>query len=327
MTKTILVTGGAGYVGSHACKRLAADGYVPVTLDNFSTGHRWAVRWGPLVEADIGDRAAVGAAIERHRPVAVMHFSALALVEESMREPALYYRNNVAATLSLLEAMRAAGLDKFVFSSSCAVYGVPERVPIAEDVPKAPINPYGTTKLMVECMLADFSRAYGLKALALRYFNAAGADPEDGIGEDHNPESHLIPRVLDAALGRAEGATVFGDDYPTPDGTCVRDYVHVRDLADAHVRGLEYLLAGGASAFLNLGTGHGYSVREVIEATRKVTGREFPVRHAPRRPGDPASLVADARAAQRTLAWEPRHSALETLIGDAWNWHRRHFAP
>jgi UDP-arabinose 4-epimerase len=325
MTKTVLVTGGAGYIGSHACKRLAARGYVPVTLDNFSTGHRWAVRWGPLVEGDIGDRATVIGAIERHRPVAVMHFSALALVEESVRNPAAYFRNNVASTLTLLEAMRDCKLDKFVFSSTCAVYGVPQRVPISEDAPKAPINPYGTSKYMVECMLADFAPAYGLKSLALRYFNAAGADPDGEIGEDHGPETHLIPRVLDVAMGRSETVTIFGDDYDTPDGTCVRDYIHVNDLADAHIRGLEYLLGGGATAFLNLGTGHGYSVREVVEAARNVTGRDFPVQRAARRAGDSTALVADARAAERTLAWRAQYSALDSLIGDAWNWHRRHF--
>jgi UDP-arabinose 4-epimerase len=325
MSKTVLVTGGAGYVGSHACKRLAADGYQPVTFDNFSTGHRWAVRWGPLVEGDIGDRAAVIEALERYRPVAVMHFSALALVEESVRNPSIYFRNNVAATLTLLEAMRACGLDKFVFSSSCAIYGVPSHVPIAEDAPKAPINPYGASKLMVERMLADFAPAYGLNSVALRYFNAAGADPDGEIGEDHNPETHLIPRVLDVALGRAEAAMIFGDDYDTPDGTCVRDYIHVRDLADAHLKALDYLLGGGGTAFLNLGTGHGYSVRQVVETVRKVTGRDFAVRRMPRRSGDPAALVADAAAAERTLAWRPQHSAIERLIEDAWHWHRRHF--
>jgi UDP-arabinose 4-epimerase len=325
MGRSILVTGGAGYVGSHACKRLAEDGFTPVAFDNLSAGHRWAVRWGPLVEGDIADGAALRRAIAQHRPAAVMHFAGSIAVEESVRDPLGYYENNVGATLTLLEAMREAGLDKLVFSSSAAVYGVPQRVPLQESHPLAPISPYGASKAMVERMLEDFAAAYGFAAVSLRYFNAAGADEGGEIGEAHDPETHLIPRVLDAALGRGEVA-IYGEDYDTPDGSCVRDYVHVGDLADAHVLALRYLVEGGRATRLNLGSGRGASVREVVAAAERVTGRTVPVKPGPRRAGDQPVLVADPAGARALLGWQPGRSAIERVVGDAWRWHQRHFA-
>ncbi|MBK1646666.1 UDP-glucose 4-epimerase GalE [Thiocapsa imhoffii] len=319
----VLVTGGAGYIGSHACKALAHAGYTPVTLDNLVYGHRWAVRWGPLVAGDIADRACLDALIERHRPTAVLHFAAYAYVGESVQDPGKYYRNNVAGTLTLLEALRDHGIPHLIFSSTCATYGVPEQIPIDEQHPQHPINPYGASKLMIERMLADFDTAHGLKSIALRYFNAAGADPNAEIGEAHDPETHLIPLVLDAAAGRRPAITIFGDDYPTPDGTCIRDYIHVTDLAQAHVRALQALEQGADSTRYNLGNGHGFSVREVIDQAARVTGRPIPVERGPRRPGDPPRLIGDATRIRRDLGWQPQSADLETILHTAWRWHQR----
>jgi UDP-glucose-4-epimerase GalE len=322
----VLVTGGAGYVGSHTCKLLQARGYHPVVFDNLSRGHRWAAKWGTLVEGDLGDKEAIKAALLEHRISQVLHFAAYAYVAESVRQPRQYYRNNVANTLNLLEAMVEVESDTLIFSSSCATYGEPDVSPIPEDHPQRPINPYGRTKLAVEQMLADFGDAYGLKHVSLRYFNAAGADPDGEIGEDHDPEPHLVPLVLEVAAGTRPHLAVFGTDYPTPDGTCVRDYVHVADLAQAHVQALEYLAGGAESTAFNLGNGDGYSVREVIESARRVTGRPIPAIEARRRWGDPARLVGSSQRARAVLGWTPRHPELETVLETAWNWHRSHHA-
>jgi UDP-glucose-4-epimerase GalE len=319
----ILVTGGAGYVGSHACKALAAAGYTPVTYDNLGRGHRELVRWGPLEVGELADRARLDEVFARHRPEAVMHFAAFAYVGESVQDPALYYRNNVGGTLELVEATRRAGVAALVFSSTCSTYGVPERMPIDEDAPQRPINPYGATKLAIERMLADYGAAYGLASVSLRYFNAAGCDPDGETGELHEPETHIIPRVLMAATGEIEHVEVFGTDYPTPDGTCLRDYVHVADLAQGHVRALDYLKRGGATTAVNLGTGRGFSVREVIAAAGEVTGRRIPVREAPRRPGDPPVLVADPTRARALLGFAPRYTELAPIVATAWRWHTR----
>ena len=319
----ILVTGGAGYIGAHACKFLGEAGFVPVCFDNLSTGHRGFVRWGPLVEGDLLDPPALRAAIEEYRPVAILHFAANALVGESVADPAKYYRNNTLGSFNLIEAARAAGIGHFVFSSTCASYGIPSVVPIPEDHPQVPINAYGSSKLAVEQMLHHYGPAYGLGSVALRYFNAAGALPGGELGEDHDPESHLIPLAIEAALGVRPPLQVLGADYPTPDGTAVRDYIHVCDLAEAHVAALRYLIDGGASARLNLGTGVGASVREVISTVERVMGRPVPHVDAPRRPGDPPALVADPERARRLLGWEPRMSSLERIISDAVAWHRR----
>jgi len=327
MSETILVTGGAGYIGSHACRALAGAGYRPVTYDNFVTGHREAVRWGPLVEADLGDAGALDAALRRFDVTAVMHFAAYAYVGESVREPGRYFQNNVANSLVLLEAMRRRRVRHIVFSSSCATYGIPSQVPILEDADQRPINPYGESKLMVERMLRWFGNAHGLGYAILRYFNAAGADPESEIGEDHDPETHLIPLVLEAALGHRAEIDIFGTDYPTRDGTAIRDFIHVQDLADAHVRALGHLLEGAGDLTLNLGTGTGYSVREVIAAAERVTGRRVPRRELPRRPGDPPVLVADPTLASRVLGWRPAVSDLETILKTAWVWHQRTSEP
>jgi UDP-arabinose 4-epimerase len=322
-SQSILVTGGAGYIGSHACKALAAAGYTPISLDNLVYGHREAVRWGPLEVGDIGDRTFLDSVLERYQPSAVLHFAAYAYVGESVENPGKYYRNNVAGSLSLLEALRDRGIDKLIFSSTCATYGVPEQVPIAEDHPQRPINPYGASKLMIEQILRDFDQAHGLRSIALRYFNAAGADPEAEIGESHDPETHLIPLVLDAAAGLRPTITVYGDDYDTPDGTCIRDYIHVTDLADAHVRALQALEQGAPSRVYNLGNGHGFSVREVIDRAVVVTSRPIPVAIGPRRPGDPPRLVGDASRIRAELGWQPRHAELDQILATAWRWHQR----
>ncbi|MGH7037686.1 MAG: UDP-glucose 4-epimerase GalE [Stellaceae bacterium] len=322
MARSVLVTGGAGYVGSHACKALAGAGYLPVAYDNLSRGHREAVRWGPLIEGDTADRTRLLAAIKQHQIGAVLHFAAFAYVGESVADPALYYRNNLVGSLALIEAMRESGVTKIVFSSTCATYGVPDAVPIPESARQAPINPYGETKLAVERALHWYA-AHGLRSVSLRYFNAAGADPAGEIGERHDPETHLIPLVLEAALGRRAVVEVYGTDYPTPDGTAIRDYVHVADLAAAHVLALDHLTAGGESLMLNLGTGSGHSVRAVIAAAERISGRRVPYRAAPRRPGDPPVLVADARLATERLGWRPSASDLDTIIGTALAWHRR----
>jgi UDP-arabinose 4-epimerase len=323
-SNTVLVTGGAGYIGSHACKALAQAGFAPVAYDNLVYGHPWAVKWGPLEIGDILDRSRLDEVIRRYRPAAVLHFAAYAYVGESVQDPAKYYRNNVGGTLTLLEAMKDHGIGNVVFSSTCATYGVPHKVPIAEDHPQQPINPYGMSKLMIERMLEDFRRAYGLRYAALRYFNAAGADAEGEIGEDHEPETHLIPLVLAAALGQRSCVEVYGTDYPTADGTAVRDYIHVTDLADAHVSALKQLLTSGDSIALNLGTGSGYSVRDIIATAERVTRRTVPYREAPRRAGDPPVLVADAAHGARMLDWTPRRSGIEEIIRTAWNWHLAH---
>jgi UDP-arabinose 4-epimerase len=323
MSQSILVTGGAGYVGSHACKALAGAGYRPVVYDNLSRGHRQAVRWGPLVEGDLHDRDRLAAAMRSHRVAAVMHFAAFAYVGESVTDPEIYYTNNLGGSLALLGAMREAKVDQIVFSSTCAVYGVPEQVPIRETTAKAPLNPYGETKLAIERALHWYAAAYGMRYAALRYFNAAGADPDGEIGEEHEPETHLIPLVLRAALGRGDPVEIYGTDYPTRDGTAIRDYIHVSDLAEAHVRALGHLAGSGDSAALNLGTGNGCSVREVIAAVERVGGGKVPQREVGRRPGDPPELVADPAIARSLLGWQPRHSDLDTIIGTALAWETR----
>jgi UDP-glucose-4-epimerase GalE len=323
--RTVLVTGGAGYIGSHCCKALAAQGWLPVVYDNLSTGHREFVKWGPLVEADIRDRGTLEEAFRKFAPTVVMHLAANALVGESTANPGKYWDVNVGGTLALLEAMRHAGADKIVFSSTCAVYGEPARVPIDESEEKHPLNPYGASKLAAERMLDDFDQAYGLKSLRFRYFNAAGADPQGEIGEDHTPETHLIPLVLDAALGRRKSVTIYGDHYPTPDGTPIRDYIHVADLAAAHVKGIKYLMSSGATAAVNLGTGKGASVAEVIAAAEAATGRHIPTTIAPPHDGDPSRLIANPAAAERLLDWRASSSDLATVVADAWAWHGKRF--
>jgi UDP-glucose-4-epimerase GalE len=315
----ILVTGGAGYIGSHVCKALAAKGHMPITYDDLSRGNRWAVKWGPLLEGEIADAARLRAALERYQPKALMHFSAYAYVGESVEKPILYYRNNFAATASLLDTLMGFGCIPVVFSSSCAVYGKPERLPIVEDHPQRPINPYGRSKLFVEHLLGDLAIACGLRWMALRYFNAAGADPDGEIGEAHDPETHLVPLVLAAARDGVP-VRIFGDDYHTADGTCVRDFVHVTDIADAHVKALEHLLNGGESGAFNLANARGFSVREVIATAEKVCGRAVPQEIAARRPGDPPILIGDASRARALLGWEPARSGLATQIEDAWRW-------
>lgn len=314
--ETVIVTGGAGYIGSHTCKALARAGYTPVAFDNLSRGHRDLVKWGPLVRGDLLDTEALNLAFEAHKPVAVVHFAALAYVGESFQEPGLYYRNNVVGTLNLLDAVVAHGVRSIVFSSSCATYGVPDNVPIPEDHRQNPINPYGNTKLACERAIKDYAAGHGMRYALLRYFNAAGADPEGEAREHHDPETHLIPLALRAARG-GDTLRVFGDDYPTVDGTCVRDYVHVTDLADAHVRALERLTSGGDSIACNLGTGTGSSVREVIDTVEKVTGS--PVVHEinPRRPGDPPELVAAPGLARQALGWTPKRSGLRQMVEDS----------
>lgn len=324
MATNILVTGGAGYIGSHTCKALAAAGFSPVTFDNMVYGHEWAVKWGPLVRGDILDGDALDAVFAAYKPAAVLHFAAFAYVGESVADPEKYYRNNVAGSLSLLSAMRRAGCGRIVFSSTCATYGAPERVPLTEDHPTRPMSPYGTSKLMIEQMLKDFDAAYGLKYTALRYFNAAGADPDGQIGEDHDPETHLIPLVVAAGLGRLPHVSIFGTDYPTPDGTAVRDYIHVSDLADAHILAVKRLLDGGSSTVYNLGTGTGNSVREVIRAVEKVSGKPVPVVEGPRRAGDSPGLYADSGAIIRELGWKPRFMDIAAIVETAWRWHAGH---
>jgi UDP-glucose-4-epimerase GalE len=321
--RAVLVSGGAGYIGSHAAKALQRAGYRVVVYDSLVAGHRGAVKFGPLEIGDITDLASVRHALRAHDVFAVMHFAAFLDVGESVREPAKYYRNNVIGALTVLEAMAAESVKYFVFSSTCATYGEPVETPIAETHHQKPINSYGESKLAVERALPHFERAYGLRSVALRYFNASGADPDGEIGEDHTPEIHLIPRAIDAATG-GMGLTVFGDDYPTPDGTCLRDYIHVADLADAHLRALEAMVETDKSAAYNLGTGHPHSVREVIEAVQRITGRSVPWTLGPRRPGDPAVLYASARKAQTELRWTPRFAELDAIVGTAWAWHRAH---
>jgi UDP-glucose-4-epimerase GalE len=323
MQKSILVTGGAGYIGSHTCKALARAGFKPVTLDNLSLGHRDFLRWGPLVERDVRDTAALAEACRSHGVVAAIHFAANTLVEESVSDPVKYYQNNVAGTLSLLDGLRLAGVDKLVFSSTCAIYGAPPEQPIRETTPTAPINPYGASKLMVEHILADCGKAYGLRYAALRYFNACGADPEAEVGELRSPETHLIPRALMWIQGHLDDFKVFGNDYPTPDGTAIRDYIHVCDLAEAHVLALQKLLAGWGGGALNLGSGQGHSVREVLAAISAATGADLNVMAGQRRAGDPPVLVADPSQAREQLGFVASRSDLPTIVRSAWAWHQK----
>ncbi|MBF2098742.1 MAG: UDP-glucose 4-epimerase GalE [Gloeomargaritaceae cyanobacterium C42_A2020_066] len=319
----ILVTGGAGYIGSHTAKLLAQAGHEPVVYDNLSTGYAWAVRWGPLVEGDLQDHNRLRQTLIDYAIDAVIHFAASAYVGESMHNPRLYFHNNTGGTLSLLGAMLEAEVESIVFSSTCATYGHPQVVPIAETHPQVPINPYGESKRCVERILDWYGQAYGLRWAALRYFNAAGADPEGELGEAHDPETHLIPLVIQAALGQRPQVDIYGTDYPTPDGTAIRDYIHVLDLAQAHGQALDWLHTQGKALVLNLGTGQGHSVREVVEMVEQVGGRPVPVREADRRAGDPPLLVADARQAQAILGWTPRYSDLKTIAETAWAWHSR----
>lgn len=319
----VLVTGGAGYIGSHTAKALAQAGMEPVVLDNLSTGHEWAVKWGPLIVGNIGDEDLVRKVARDHRIEVAVHFAASAYVGDSMMDPRFYFQNNSVNTLHLLNALLDSGVHQVVFSSTCATYGDPSRLPIDETHPQAPVNPYGESKLFVEKALRWYGQAYGMRSLALRYFNAAGADPDGEIGEDHSPETHLIPLVMAAASG-GKPIRIFGSDYPTPDGTAVRDYIHVADLASAHVLALQYLLRGEPGGACNLGTGRGYSVREVIQSVERVTGLPVPCQNEPRRSGDPAELVANNRKSFELLGWSPRFTQLDEIIGTAWQWEQSH---
>jgi UDP-arabinose 4-epimerase len=322
----VLVVGGAGYIGSHVCKELYRNGYLPVCYDNLVYGHGWAVKWGPFEKGDLHDGARLAEVFALHNPIGVIHLAAYAYVGESVGDPAKYYLNNVAGTISLLNAMRAGGVNRIVFSSTCAVYGIPDTIPITEKTPLDPVNPYGASKMMVERIMQDYHHAYGLNFIALRYFNAAGADPEGDIGEAHEPETHLIPLALDAGMGRREELTVFGDTYSTPDGTCIRDYIHVTDLARAHVLALRYLSVGeNASTRLsmNLGTGRGSSILELIHAGEEIMGRKIPYRIAAPRAGDPPALVADPSAALAVLQWKAEFTDLRRILRDAWNFHQK----
>ncbi|WP_417617917.1 UDP-glucose 4-epimerase GalE [Parasphingorhabdus sp.] len=321
--KTVLVVGGAGYIGAHACKAIAAAGMLPVVYDNLVHGHEEFVQWGPFEQGDILDSDRLDAVFRKHKPDAVMHFAAYAYVGESVEKPDIYYRNNVCGTVNLLDAMLRADVRTIVFSSTCATYGIPDAVPITEETAQVPINPYGASKLMIERILTDYGTAFELDWVALRYFNAAGADPDGEIGEWHVPETHLIPLVLEAASGHRTHVTIFGDDYDTLDGTCVRDYIHVSDLADAHVKALEYLAQGGQSDAFNLGNGIGFSVQEVVEAVEEVTDCKVRITIGPRRPGDPARLISDTRRAREELQWQPQYSDLNGIVSSAWKWHQR----
>ncbi len=320
----VLVTGGAGYIGSHTCKELWKAGYQPVVYDNLVNGHSWAVQWGPIIKGDLADRKRLDSVIDTYSPIGVMHFAAYAYVGESMEDPGKYYRNNVAGSLTLLESIRDHNINNLIFSSTCSTYGIPARVPITEQTPQVPINPYGMSKLMIEQILADFNKIHGLEYISLRYFNAAGADLEGDIGEKHDPETHLIPLGIKAIMDDHSDLTVYGTDYPTPDGSAIRDYIHVTDLANAHILALEYLINQGKSLSLNLGTGQGYSVLEVIEAIEDCGRGKMLVKKKGRRLGDPPILIADASKAMRVLKWIPKQSGLENIVKSAWNWHQKH---
>ncbi len=326
--QTVLVTGGAGYIGSHAVKVLQQAGYQVLILDNLVYGHQDIAETlgAELIVGDTNDRALLDQLFRDRQISAVMHFAAYAYVGESVTQPDKYYRNNVVGTLTLLEAMVAANIKAFVFSSTCATYGIPQQTPMTEDHSQAPINPYGATKLMVERILQDFDVAYGLKSVIFRYFNAAGADPDGAIGEDHNPETHLIPLVLQTALGKREAITVYGTDYPTTDGTCIRDYIHVNDLADAHVLGLQYLLQDNQSEIFNLGNGNGFSVKEVIDAAKEITGKPINVIFGDRRVGDPPALVGSSEKARKILNWQPKYADIKLILQHAWQWHQKRHA-
>lgn len=319
--KNILVTGGAGYIGSHACKFLKAAGYQPVTYDNLSTGWADAVKFGPLEQGELADRGRLEQVFAKYKPIAVMHFGALSDVGQSMREPGLYWRNNATGSLTLIEAMVAAGCLNMVFSSTCATYGEQDGVVLDENCAQRPINAYGASKLAIEEMLANFGASNGLKSVIFRYFNVAGADPEAEVGEFHRPETHLVPLILDTIIGRRDALTIFGTDYDTPDGTCIRDYVHVCDLIDAHLLGVDWLLQGKGSRVFNLGTGRGFSVKEVIDAGCAVTNREVPFILGARRAGDCTKLVSGSTRAAKELGWQPTRSTMVQMIGDAWRWH------
>jgi UDP-glucose-4-epimerase GalE len=323
MRLNVLVAGGAGYIGSHTCKLLAAAGHNPVVLDDLSTGHSWAVKWGPLVVGDIGDRTLVLATLKRFKIHALIHFAAYAYVGESLKRPREYFDNNVTKTLTLLDALLAAGVDKVVFSSSCATYGVPRLLPITEDHPQVPISPYGASKLFVENILRWYELAYGLRYANLRYFNAAGADPDGELGEDHTPETHIIPLVIAAAQGKRSAIEIFGTDYDTKDGTAVRDYIHVCDLANAHIKALDYLFTCDKNISVNLGTGRGYSIYDIISAVEVVGGRRVSIIESSRRIGDPAALIANSQLGKSLLGWEPVHSDLATIVRTAWKWHEK----
>lgn len=321
MESAVLVTGGAGYIGSHTCKALAERGFTPIVLDNLVYGHREAVKWGPLFEGSIADHKLVGRVLREHDIRSIVHFAAYAYVGESMQEPEKYFQNNVVESMHLFQTALDCGVENIVFSSTCAVYGEPQVVPISEETPRLPVNPYGESKLFVERVLHWLGLARGLGWVALRYFNAAGADPQKQIGEEHDPETHLIPLLVQAALGQKSHAEIYGTDYDTPDGTAIRDYIHVTDLADAHVRALRHLLNRGESIALNLGTGRGSSVREVVAAVERCSGRPVPTREVGRRPGDPPVLVADPTRARRILEWTPRFPELQQIVDTAWKWH------
>lgn len=323
-SKRVLVTGGAGYIGSHTCKQIAEGGYDPISVDNLSTGHTWAVKWGDLEKCDIRDTDRLSEIFSRYSPAAVMHFAAHCYVGESVKNPEKYYSNNVGGTMSLLEVMRKHDVKTLIFSSSSVTYGDVHSTSIEELHPQNPINPYGVTKYLGERMIFDYGIAHNLRFISLRYFNAAGADADAEIGEAHNPETHLIPLILDCAAGKRNEISIFGTDYNTRDGTCIRDYIHVSDIADAHLRALDYLLSGKESHFLNLGNGNGYSVREVIDCSIKVTGHDINVAEGPRRAGDPPQLVSDTRKAKKILGWYPKREKLETIIEDAWRWHQKY---
>ena len=319
----ILVTGGAGYIGSHVVKMLGESGHQILVYDNLSTGHDWAVLHGELVVGDLGDTALLARTVDRFLPDAVMHFAAFIQVEESVREPLKYYQNNTANALNLLKVVGSAGVRNFIFSSTAAVYGIPEHNPVNEDTPFMPINPYGMSKVMVEHILKDFSSASGLRYVSLRYFNVAGADPDGKIGQAYKNATHLITRALKAAKGELPKLSIFGTDYPTSDGTCIRDYIHVNDLADAHIAALEFLAAKGRSRIFNCGYGHGYSVREIVNTSKKVTGIDFPIEESGRRAGDPPALVADSSRIRAELGWKPRHNDIDFIIRTAWEWERK----
>ena len=323
MKKVILVTGGAGYIGSHVVKELRRKGYRPVVYDNLSTGHRWAIRRDELIEGDLGDKRHVEEILHKEKPLSVMHFAASALVGESVERPELYFRNNVINSFNLLEAMLTAGVKCFIFSSSAAVYGNPHQVPIVEDHPLAPVNPYGEGKVFVERALRWYEQAHGLSYISLRYFNAAGADPDSELGEAHDPETHLIPRVLDVAMGKMPFIEIYGTDYDTPDGTCIRDYIHVADLAQAHILALEALLNGAQSRAYNLGNQRGFSVKEVVDVVRAVASHPIPVRESSRRQGDPPVLVASSERIKKELGWRPYYDDLKVIVETAWRWAQK----
>jgi UDP-glucose-4-epimerase GalE len=323
INKKILVTGGAGYIGSHTCRELQRQGYEPIVFDNLENGYQENVLWGPLFKGDLRKAEQLEACFETFKPAAVIHFAAYAYVGESVNEPEKYYENNVIGSFNLLKTMKKFGVNKLVFSSSCATYGIPENMPIAETELQKPVNPYGNTKLQMERMMQDFSEAYGLKFVALRYFNAAGASPDSEIGENHVPETHLIPLILAAVAGKISEVSVYGSNYPTPDGTCIRDYIHVCDLADAHIKALEYLEESNRKLAFNLGTGTGNSVMEVIKAVEKVVNKPVPYKITDRRAGDPAVLVSKTGLAEKKLRWSPQYNEIETIVEHAWNYYKK----